>query len=176
MTTPTWYEEDECAHGCASLDETYAHIERAIDDVGWSVMSVMGDERHRPWAYTIGLMETFGHPEFVITGLDSEVAHELLNILGTHVECGSVYEADPGGSRDVHGLPARFVAVHQGHWRTDRFNAWLGYYEEVGRDPGSPEALQVLWPDRKDRLPNDPGGEYLQVDQPLLIRPPAWAN
>jgi hypothetical protein len=44
-----------------------------------------------PFFYTIGLMETCHHPEFIIFGLDAESAHALFSGLICHIHAGQSY-------------------------------------------------------------------------------------
>lgn len=177
MTTPTWYEEDECGCGCAPLEERYAATTRAIDDPGWMVIGVDGgDHRHVPWAYTIGLIERFDHPELVITGLDAVTAHSVLNAFGFEVKAGRRFDGLGELIEGVIHAPVRVMTVHRSHWAGDRFNQWHGYYEWVGGRSPDPRALQVIWPAVDGAFPTDPGEEHAQVHQPLLLRPPVNAN
>lgn len=179
MNTPTWYEEGECGCGCAPLDETYAATTRAIEDPGWMVIAVDGgDGRHVPWAYTIGLIERFAHPEFIVTGLGALTAHTVVNAFGLEVKAGRRFDG-VGISEEVQNIltvPARLMPVHRSHWAGDRFNQWHGYYEDVGGKPDDPEAIQIVWPAVDGAFPSDPGEEHAQVHQPLLHRPPVTAN
>ena len=175
----TWYERGECEHGCCSPEEVYRHTSDAIDEPGWMVISVLGehgDPSAPPWAYTIGLVQRFGHPEFTVVGLDTESSHGLLNWLGFEVKNGRRFTSDTPATIDILGLPARLVDVHPSYWESDWFNQWHGYYESLGYGPGLPTAIQVLWPDNGGRFPDEAGAEELQRCQPLLTRPPRSAN
>lgn len=176
MHTRSWYEGGECPCGCAPPEETYAATTRAIVDPGWMVIGVSGDDRVVPWAYTIGLIERFDHPEFVITGVEPDTAHAVLNAFGLEVKAGRQFE---GTGEEVEGVikrPVRLFTVHRSHWRSDRFNQWHGYYESVGSKPEQPKAFQVVWPAADGAFPTDPGEEHGQVHQPLLHHPPSAAN
>ncbi len=176
MNTPTWNDDGECSCGCAPLEETYAATTRAIDEVGWMVIGVMGSARGPGWSYTVGLLESFGHPEFLITGMNPETAHGVLNAFGFEVKAGRRFEGLGQEFEGIINVPVRLVTVHQSHWAGDRFNQWHGYYEDVGGQPDEPRAMQVVWPAVDGAFPNDPGEEHGQVHQPLLHRPPVTAN
>lgn len=68
-----------------SLDEVLADMAAIIRRCGWMLQGV---ESARPWTYTIGLAEGFGHPELLIV----EPMHEggqVLNELGERIRHGS---------------------------------------------------------------------------------------
>ena len=62
------------------------------------------------FAYTVGLRQTFGHPELILVGEWSS-AHPILNGVGGLVREGARFA--PGDSSDdvLEGYPARFGAV-----------------------------------------------------------------
>ena len=65
--------------------------EKAADDVrqfGWHVVMIPEKDGTPGWAFTVGLMKTFGHPEVVVFGLDQEVAHLVLNDVSARVRDG----------------------------------------------------------------------------------------
>jgi hypothetical protein len=106
---------------------------RRIHEYGFTLMCV--DGRRSSWTYTIGLVETFGHPELVITEL-SDYAPEILTHLVHDVRRGERFEVGaPDAS--VHGIPLRVGAVHPTQWIHGRFNMWEEYYGHRG------DALQL---------------------------------
>lgn len=131
-------------------------IESCIDDPGWFVMGVYDPGGPPGWAYTIGLRESFDHPELVLTGRACfHCAHKALNELGDRVA---------GGDKFVIGdhvfLPeggeVRFAKVHENHWQTDLFNAWKAFYRARRVTSPPREALQVVWLDDRGRWQDSP--------------------
>lgn len=103
---------------------------------GWSVAGV---EEKRPWSYTIGLLESFGHPELVVTDMELASAHALINVVG-----GVVRDGD--GTPDPEALAAlgvQLVEVLPKHLRSHWFGSWSQFYGELPR-PG--DFLQILPP------------------------------
>jgi hypothetical protein len=39
-----------------------------INEYGWHLMNVLEDDGQPPWSFTIGLHETWQHPELIIAG------------------------------------------------------------------------------------------------------------
>lgn len=56
-------------------------VSNDIKTHGWHVLSVFCKDLPN-FSYTIGFTETLNHPEIVISGLDSKLAHLLLNDIG----------------------------------------------------------------------------------------------
>lgn len=145
-----------------------------IERFGWTCMYVFGDRKtHAPaWGYTIGLAERARHPELVVVGLDDHSVAAIFEVLATRVTTGERLDDPPGGRLTIQEHPFRVVPVHPSHWTTDRFNMWLAYYALLGEADPPQDALQVLWPDDHDQLPDDPAFErrLLRV-QTRLDRP-----
>ena len=103
---------------------------------GWSVAAV---EAKRPWCYSIGVLETYAHPELVVMDIEIQTAHNLINYVGACVR-------DRGGILDRNALQAegiRFVDVHESHLRTNLFGSWKRYYGEA---PRAGDFVQILPP------------------------------
>jgi hypothetical protein len=121
-----------------TIEESFAFLGDTIDRVGWALQGVDAGSPGRSWAYTIGLIESYDHPELIVTGVDLAVAERMLNTMSKQVARGDRYE--PGevvefGNGDV---VARILGVHVSHFHTDRFAMWFGYYASLGRLPGQP--------------------------------------
>jgi hypothetical protein len=52
-----------------------------IEQVGWHVVMIPEDDEGPSFAYSIGLFQTFGHPEIIICGLGLDLMHQMINIL-----------------------------------------------------------------------------------------------
>lgn len=67
----------ECTRGPGTLDHL---IKTGISNMGWVVIPVI-DAQPFPFCYTVGLTETFGHPEFVMQG--NFAWKQMANIINT---------------------------------------------------------------------------------------------
>lgn len=136
-------------------DELMRSIAGHIEQYGWHVSAVSDGVPGLGWAYTVGLTETFGHPELITTGMCCmECAHSTLNNVGEMVAAGSTFA--PGDEVfDEGAVRARIGAVHERHWQSGRFNTWLEYYGGRPWDPPERLALQVLTLDRRGRWQDD---------------------
>ena len=137
-----------------------------IRTVGWSVAAVLGDEIAPPWAYTVGLWLSHQGPELTMFGLPVEHMTVILNSIGERIANGAPIE--PGDRID--GICPCSLAIRPVHetWRTTSMFAVSDRYHGYVRPP----YLQVVWPDRRDRFPGDPGFQFkYEGRQPLLWLP-----
>lgn len=87
--------------------------ERATSDIaqyGWHMLGVfpVADRPQVFFCYTVGLWQTFKHPELACFGIRPEVAHELVRIMiDEHLKLGETYT----DGQTVVGLAARDYAV-----------------------------------------------------------------
>ena len=58
-------------------------VEKDIESYGWHVLAVFGGDLPN-FSYTIGFKETLSHPEIVMSGLSTEMMHDLRIILHFH--------------------------------------------------------------------------------------------
>jgi hypothetical protein len=126
-----------------SEDEVRLDLARKIDTYGWAIQGVEGSARNEPWAYTIGLVEHFGHPELVVTSISLEIAGLILNQLAEDIRARCRFVAGDGAI--AAGVHVNFAAVHPAQFDFGVFNTWFDHYRA-----GGPElsALQVLLPPR----------------------------
>jgi hypothetical protein len=117
-----------------------------IEEIGWHVILIPEGDDGPPFAYTIGLFRTFEHPEIIIFGLDLDLMHQMINLIGEEIRQGRRFSDGESASGILEGYDVRFLHVG------DAF-----------------AILQCLWPDRQGRFPTDAGyAEPLRARQPLL--------
>jgi hypothetical protein len=124
---------------------------------GWSLANV--SDHKPPFQYTIGLMETCHHPEFIVFGLEGGNAHALFSALIRDIHAGKSY-AEPGVyavniGDDEHQVGFRRVHPTQHELR---LGFAMGFLTNNGRI-GELEAMQAFWPDRAGKFPFDAGCE-----------------
>lgn len=107
---------------------------------GWSVEGVGpgpdDDPGEATWAYTVGLTETHGAPELVVTQMKYDAAGNLLNWAGERLSNGDSVD-------DLADAGVRCAPVHQTHLEGELFSYWGEYYE---RSPGGAEFVQLIGP------------------------------
>jgi hypothetical protein len=141
-----------------SPDEEFPEDVEFAEDVrayGWSLANV--SDHKPPFQYTIGLMETYHHPEFIVFGLEGDNAHALFSALIREIRAGKSY-ANPGVCTiniggDEH--PVGFRRVHPTQHPLYLGFA-MGFLTNIG-GIGELEAMQTFWPDRAGKFPFDVG-------------------
>mgnify|MGYP001816888950 CR=1 FL=1 len=130
-----------------------------VDRFGWHCVHVLPrkDEDYVPFAYTIGLVESFNHPEIMIFGLGKDTAHGILSDCVDLIRGGTVLSTDSlvanilAGNFDVQFRPVRrqFFSDYLGH-------ACRFYGEDTFK------ALVLFWPDKTGRFPWESGNPLSQ--------------
>ena len=129
---------------------TRAELADNIKKHRWLVFSVVGDAQPL-YSYTVGLFETFGHPEIVLSGLDIDLAQDLLNDIGNAVAQGLVRIPDRLYDDVLDSYPCLFKAVP-----VTTYEQYFGRALVFYGDTLFP-VLQCLWPDAQSRFPGDEG-------------------
>ena len=137
-------------------ERTISHIE----EFGCSVVSVTGTEHGLGWSYTIGIFDTCRKPEIITVGLPPEVAHFALNkaakLLRADVALTQGRRSDLIGKVDCEFRPV------DPKWVRQLMNWTVWYYD----GPDFP-VLQAVYPDLKNRFPEDEGFDR-EFEQPLM--------
>lgn len=149
------------------IDDFKAAARSAIEEHGWHVVLVAADEDRPAYGLTLGLTERFGHPELCAVGLDDAqdggLMHDLLDSAAEFVAEGGRLAA---GTRNTELLVGHSLGVRP--ISAAMVSDWLALGVAVlGRNDFA--ALQLLWPDRRGRLPIDPQCESkVLASQPVL--------
>lgn len=91
-------------------------------------------------AYTVGVEETWGHPEFILFGLDPDMSDRVLRGVVALVRQGSLQAGAPHAGMQVEGAGVVFEDVDR-ETAVSRMVQTRDYY---GERPF--RALQVIWP------------------------------
>jgi hypothetical protein len=113
----------------AMSNTTRAELAANIQKHQWLVFNITGSsEAELRFSYTVGLFETFGHPEVVISGLPNDVALAILNDIGSDVAKGVSREAEVLYDDILAGYPCVFKPVPT-HVYEAYFGRALVFYE-----------------------------------------------
>lgn len=134
-------------------------LDRIVREFGWAVQFVGGSDEQPSFAYTVGLLRQYRHPEFVLVGVPPAAA-TTLNGLGARVRDGETFEAGDRPDGVLEGYRTELVAVDMVRSNEELLAAWNLNDEPV-------PALQLVWPDEGDRLPWEPGYALPAGVQPL---------
>lgn len=136
-----------------------------IKKYGLSVAMIEATDYLPSFAYSIGLWETYNHPELICFGLRIETLHSLINGVaeliknGKKIEVGKIYNEIFESGR------AEFIQVDKGNLG-DYFGTAIDYYKTLDFP-----ALQLVWTDRNDKFPWETSFEIeFGYKQPLLDR------
>jgi uncharacterized protein DUF4262 len=146
--------------------------QQVLNDVakfGWHLIQINADADGPSFVYSIGMMETLGHPEIIMFGLAPKLMGTVINDAGRQVREGRNF-AELGLFEDLlNGYACKFICVHE-RWHTEYLGYAMWHRRHVGKI-GTLTALQCLWPDKAGRFPDEDAcnGEVIER-QPLLNR------
>jgi hypothetical protein len=156
---------DKKVYHSRDFDELLEKTKHDIEKYGLQVISIRASEYLPSFSYSIGLLESYNHPELICFGLSNDLMHALINDVAALIKQGEKIE--PGRDYDniFANSDAQFVQV-DARSVPDYFRLALEYYQ-LDQVP----AMQLVWTDRENRFPWEMGFEEEFVyKQPLLDR------
>jgi Domain of unknown function (DUF4262) len=145
------------------LDATDRKLLSDVEQYGWHCLHIHDEDQLPFWSFTVGVVQTWQHPEFVVFGLRDTVAHDLLSQLVERVKAGETIS--PGRDYDdiLEGSACRFVRVDP-KW----YPVFLGYAQWFYETKDGFPVLQLVWPDKHGRYPGDEDYAITDGSQPVL--------
>ena len=142
--------DDRCSH--PPIGDAIAKCRADVDRAGWHCMGVFDDPESGspPFAYTVGLTATFGHPELAVAGLEPRQGHSLLDSAVALIREGLRIGDGDVVQKVISGYPARFRALDLGACSLSFGMSDVYYGHPVPR-------LQMLWPDPAGLFPGEQG-------------------
>jgi Domain of unknown function (DUF4262) len=131
-------------------DEPERIVLSNIAEFGWHCVNVIEDDGHPPWSFTIGLFETWDHPEFIVIGRSRATSHELLKTLAYDIEMNCQPDLTDANGHLLLGLKCHFLEVNTRYY-SDYVGFALWYYRKR-KFP----LYQIVWPDRDGLYPWHP--------------------
>lgn len=139
-----------------------------IDAFGWHGLHILGDDEYPPFSYTVGLFHSYGHPELLICGLPSDMAHAILRIAAQAAAQGQPIDLSAPTDALLEDYTCAFVPVPVGAY-ADHVGFARWYYG----DDTFP-VVQVVWPAKSGHFPWDADAPPGFLDaQPVLGLPEA---
>jgi hypothetical protein len=140
--------------------------QKVIDDIakfGWHCVHILAESESGPYSFTVGVQHTYKHPEFIIFGLPSNVAHEVLQLAVEAVQRGQPLDLAAPTDELLEGYPCVFVQVPVAAYQENvGFCRW--YYEGNGF-----VMHQIVWPNRAGHFPWHPeASASFRSNQPVL--------
>lgn len=105
--------------------------EKVIKDVkkyGFSITHVLGDEEYPDFSYSIGLFESYLHPEIIIIGLDHDLSHTLINNMAHDIKNGKAFTAKEFHEDVLDDFLCYFDEVPKSHYK-DHVGWAVWFYE-----------------------------------------------
>lgn len=152
-------------HNCIDKDDLQRNTKLNIEKYGLQVIMVSSTSYCPSFAYSVGLTDTYSHPEIICFGLSNDLGHAIINDVAEMIKDGEIFKAGEISKDIFKDSRAAFINVDKRNI-DDYFGAAIDYYGGKGFD-----ALQVVWTDRNDKLPwEDSFEEEFLSHQPLLDR------
>jgi hypothetical protein len=129
------------------MSDVMEKVEKDIKKHGWHVLSVFG-ESMPSFSYTIGFQESLRHPEIIMSGLDTNLMHHLLNDIGNLIKKGQSFSVDNTSNEVLKDYLVKFVSVSEENSQ-EYLRAANAYYGD-----GNFQVLQCIWPDNQGRFPS----------------------
>lgn len=111
------------------------------------IIHAHSEDRLLTWSYTGGLLGSYGHPEFLLTGLDPFLAESVLSQLAERVSFGHIYTEANLQKDLLHQLTCAFREVP-----ADMATVLMPQATNL-TSGNSIRALQCIYPDNHNRLP-----------------------
>lgn len=153
-------------HDCPSPDALINQTKSNIEKCGLQVMGIGATDYLPSFSYSIGLYESYQHPEIICFGLPTDLAHTIINDVANLIKNGETIALNQEyGDQIFKETRAQFLHVDVKNIE-DYFGAALNYYQH-----NNFSALQLVWADRNNKFPWEDGFEERFIhDQPLLDR------
>jgi Domain of unknown function (DUF4262) len=134
-----------------------------VNEYGWHCVNVLEDDGHPSWSYTIGLYETWEHPELIVIGRSRATSHAMLKTLSDDIELNDPPNlTDPNGHLLL-GMTCHFLEVNPRY-----YSDYVGFALWFYRKRKFP-LYQIVWPDREGVYPWDENASRHFKDwQPML--------
>ncbi|MBZ9713873.1 DUF4262 domain-containing protein [Deinococcus multiflagellatus] len=142
-------------------DPVWARVLAGARAYGWQVVMVPEDAEGPAFAYTVGLTQTFRHPELILFGLPLPTMQAILNLAVALIREGQRFQAGTHSEQLLEQTEVRFGQVNARH-----HGEFLGTAQRFSGDVPF-AALQIIWPNRAGQFPG-PGLPVSVTRQPLL--------
>ena len=117
------------------------------------------------FVYSIGLFETYNHPEIIIFGLKMDVMTRMLNGIGDKIKKGKKFVTHKEYRGFIQNYPIQFLKVKEVHYPD--YLGFAGNYYDSWDFP----TLQLVWTDKNSKWSWEEGfNEDWLFQQPLLDR------
>lgn len=145
-----------------SREKFFQQIDSLIRSEGFAFICISADETVPPYAYTVGITETYGCPELLIFGVGEQIANVVFHAVVDKIKNGSRF-VDGDLLVDVLNLPCAIKAISDEAARPFALNVFARYEGASQR----PSFQQIVYPDRASVFPWEQG--YDESMRPIQI-------
>lgn len=136
-----------------------------VQTYGYTVMMIPADNYLPAFAYTVGLFETYQHPEIVAVGLPHTTLKVLIDNVCNQIKEGKRFESNNSYSNVISKHDVCFVEVDQTF-----YPEYLGQATDYYGSKNFP-CIQLVWCDSQGNFPWDENFDVsLELKQPLFDR------
>jgi hypothetical protein len=134
-----------------------------VAEFGWHSLNVLEDDGHPPWTFTIGLYETWQHPELIIIGRSRATAHHILNTVATGLDDNHRLDLTRTTLELLPHTQCCFIEVAERY-----YHDYVGFARWFYRGKHFP-LYQIIWPSNDGHYPWSPHApDSFKEWQPLL--------
>ena len=152
-------------HKCIDQQELLIQTKANIRKFGLQVIMVESTDYLPSFSYSIGLYETYKHPEIICFGLSNDLGLAIINDVAELIKNGEIIKTNKTYDNIFSNSKAEFLHVDKKNIN-DYLGAAINYYNSEGFP-----VLQLVWTDRNDKFPwEDNFEEKFIYKQPLLDR------
>jgi hypothetical protein len=127
--------------------------QKVLDDIatfGWHCVQIFAEGDEPGYCFTVGLFQSFGHPELIIFGLKARVAHQILCLVVDAAKAGSPLDLSLPTDALIEGYSCCFVEVPR-----HEYDSYVGFAQWYYLGNSFP-LYQVVWPSRTGLFPWHP--------------------
>ena len=110
-------------HNCIDLNKTKEHI----NEYGLSVVMIESTDYLPSFAYSVGLKETYNHPEIICFGLKTQLLRDLINDVAQIIKTEGKINPDMEYQNIFHDSRAKFLQIDQRNIE-DYFGVAIKYF------------------------------------------------
>ena len=137
-----------------------------INEFGWHAVNVMEDDGQPPWTYTIGLYDTWNHPELIVIGRSRVTAHHMLESITADLDLDHRPNLEAPHNKLLPGSICHFIEVYPRYYPD-----YVGFARRYYRKRTFP-LYQIVWPNDDGHYPWDEAAPHgFKEWQPLLGSP-----
>lgn len=123
------------------MDEEEEKAHKNIEKNGCHIMHIPANEDYPSITYSLGIEKTSKRPEVLVTGMDKDSAHFLINEYNARLKDGEIFEEGKFYADFLDDFEITFKIVDKKHY--DHYFDWTQWYY----DGDDFTALHFIWPD-----------------------------